>query len=354
MLCIAAFIVFGILAIFSAAFRPLAAKAWRCVVLRVTLRPCDVNFGEEVKTRMVAKLMFRAPRTARFVDRWMEAFAFVFVALSIWSLVYVLVGGLNLYVYGTCSPSDVESCSLSGEACGVDQAQVGLMDAIRQNRVGEWAAGPVVRLIETVSRIPDRLRYWEAKTFLGPTATFAQDEDPSKLYAVEVIDPSCKFCRQLTANMKEAGIDTAYNVSFLLYPIPLPDGKTKFPHSRLMASYIEALKTQPSVANVPAHADWVLLSKIFEGDMQQRFVLTFDAAQAEAQLQMFLKEMGYTPSHIRMIAARAHSAAVEHALAEQKLLVEERVRTIRIPTLLIAGRRYDRALDVAELKRLLP
>jgi hypothetical protein len=354
MLCIAAFIVFGILAIFSATFRPLAAKAWRCVVLRVTLRPCDVNFGEEIKTRMVAKLMFRAPRTARFIDRWMEAFAFVFVALSIWSLVYVFVGGLNLYVYGTCSPNSVESCSLSGEACGVDQAQLSLMDAIRTNAVGEWALGPFTRLAETISRIPDRLRHWEAKEFLGPTATFAQDEDAAKPYAVEVIDPSCKFCRQLTANMKEAGIPAAYNVSFLLYPIPLPDGKTKFPHSRLMASYIEALKTQPQTPGAPAHADWVLLSKIFEGDLQQRFVLTFNAAQAEEQLQSLLKTMGYTPSQIRTVALRAHSSAVEHSIAEQKLIVEERVRTIRIPTLLIAGRRYDRALDAYALKRLLP
>ncbi len=350
MLCIAAFIVFGVLAIFSAAFRPLAAKAWRCVVLRITLRPCDVSFGDELKTRMVAKLMFRAPRTAKFIDRWMELFAFAFVALSIWSLVYVLIGGLNLYVYGTCSPSDVESCSLSGEACGVDQAKLGFIDAVQQNRLVEWTAGPVMRLTETVSRIPDRLRTWEPKDFLSPTATFKQPEDTSKPYAIEVIDPSCKFCRALTRNLDESDFFESHNVSYLLYPIPLPEGNTKFPHSMLMASYIEAVKTplQPSRRG----ADWELLLKIFEGDMQDRFVLSFTAAEAEIQLQQFLRDMGYSQAQIREIASRARSSEVQHSLAEQKLIVEERVRTIRIPTFITNGRRYDRAMSVTELERL--
>jgi hypothetical protein len=44
MFCIAAFIVFATLAIFSASFRPLAAKAWHCVLRRVTFRPCDISF----------------------------------------------------------------------------------------------------------------------------------------------------------------------------------------------------------------------------------------------------------------------------------------------------------------------
>lgn len=353
MLCIAAFIVFGILAIFSATFRPLAAKAWRCVVLRATLRPCDVNFGEEIKTRMVAKLMFRAPRTAKFIDRWMEAFAFVFVALSIWSLAYVLVGGLNLYVYGTCSPNRVESCSLSGEACGVDQAQLGLLDALKQQRVGEWTAGPILRLAETISRIPDRVKHWEAKEFLADTATFSTTEDPAKPYAIEIIDPSCKFCRELTGAMDEAGILQSYNVSYLLYPIPLSEGGMKFPHSVLMASYIEATKHQTSVRAGP-HSDWELIKRIFAGDAQERFVMTFTKAEAEAELQRMLVEIGFSASEVRSISSAAHSDAVIQALERQKVIVEERVRTIRIPTLLIAGRRYDRALGVDSLKKLLP
>ena len=72
MFCIAAFIVFLILAIFSATFRPLAAKAWHCVLRRVTLRPCDIDFSEEMKGKIIGKLMIHSPGLARFVNRWID------------------------------------------------------------------------------------------------------------------------------------------------------------------------------------------------------------------------------------------------------------------------------------------
>ena len=62
--------------------------------------------------------------------------AFVFVVLSIWSVVYVAHAGLNLWVYDTCDPSSAESCSLSGEACGVGQETLCIVEAVGSGRVG--------------------------------------------------------------------------------------------------------------------------------------------------------------------------------------------------------------------------
>lgn len=360
MFCIAAFIVFAVLAIFSASFRPLATQAWHCVVRRVTFRPCDISFGEEMKGKLVGKLIFTHPRLARFINRWIDWLSFVFVALSIWSLVYVANAGLNLWVYDTCDPRSAESCSLSGEACGVDQASLGLVQAVEEGRVGEWAAGPFTRFAETLSRIPDRLKTWNAEEYLAPTATFYYPPDESKPYALEIIDPGCQFCKKLTKNMKDAGVMSALNVSYLLYPIPTAEGGYKFPHSFLMASYIEAAKHVPlSAGDASVSPDWQLLNAIFaepaEGELDFQTVINtgMTRAAAEEALQSLLRDIGYSSEEVDRIAAIAASEDIRDSLAAQRRIVEDDVRTIKIPTLLLQGRRYDRVIDVDRLEALL-
>ncbi len=362
MFCIAAFIVFAILAIFSAAFRPLAAKAWHCVLRRMTFRPCDISFGEEMKGKLVGKLVFTHPRLARFLNKWIDWLSFVFVALSIWSLLYVVNAGLNLWVYDTCDPRSAESCSLSGEACSIDQASLGFFQAVDDNRLGEWAVGPFVRFGETISRIPDRLKTWDAKEYLGPSATFYRPLDESKPYVLEVIDPGCKFCKKLTKNMKDAGAMEKVNVSYLLYPIQKTGtGGYKFPHSLLMASYIEATKRVPlTQGNTTIAPDWQLLSKIFaepEGndvDLQTKFNIGMTGADAERMLNRLLQEIGYSQAEIESIASLAASPEVQESLSLQRVIVEERIRTIKIPTLLFGGRRYDRVVSPEKLSRQYP
>ncbi len=359
MFCIAAFIVFAILAIFSASFRPLAAKAWHCVLRRVTFRPCDITFGEEMKGKLIGKLIFTHPRLAHFLSRWIDWLSFVFVALSIWSLVYVANAGLNLFVYDTCDPRSAESCSLSGEACSIDQTSLGIVQAMQEQRMTEWLAGPFVRFGETVSRIPDRLKTWEAKDYLGPTATFFHSRDDSKPYALEVIDPGCKFCKKLTKNMKEAGAMEAMNVSYLLYPIRLTEkGGYKFPHSLLMASYIESTKRVALTrGDTSVSPDWQLLGKIFaepEGsgvDLQTQFNIGMTKADADRTLRMLLGEIGYDANEIEQIAVLADSSEIRESLAAQRIIVEEQIRTIKIPTLLFGGRRYDRVVSTEKLQK---
>ncbi len=357
MFCIAAFIVFAVLAIFSASFRPLAAKAWHCVLRRVTFRPCDISFGEELKGKLVGKLVFTHPRLARFLNRWIDWLSFAFVILSVWSLLYVANAGLNLWVYDTCNPSNAESCSLSGEACGVDQESLGVIQAAREHRLGEWAAGPFVRFGEAISRIPDRLKTWNAQEYLGPTATYYRPLDPSKPTALEIIDPSCKFCKKLTGNLLAAGVFDRENVSYLLYPIPKAGtGGYKFPHSYLMASYIEATKTVPlSRGNRSVSPDWQLLEKIFAAgsgtgtDLQTKFVMGFTRGDAELMLRSLLRDIGFSPDEVETISHRAMSQDIRDRLAAQKTIVERDVRTIKIPTLLFGGRRYDRVVGTDTL-----
>lgn len=357
MFCIATFIVFGILAIFSASHRPLAAKAWHCAWRRVTLRPCDVSFGEEMRGKIAGRLFRLHPRLAGWFDRWADWLSFAFVALSVWSLLYVANAGLNLWVYDTCDPRAAESCSLGGEACGVETESLGLFVAVREGKLAEWATGPFVRLGETLSRIPDRLKTWNAEDFLAPTATFRSPRGETKPYALEVIDPGCTFCKKLTAHMREAGALEMLNVSYLLYPIPTPDGKTKFPHSTLVASTIEAAKRVPLRNGEPG--DWLLLEKIFEDvpgesvDLQTRINMGMTDSDARAEMRRLLGVIGYSATDVERIVSLAASDDVAHSLDEQRMIVEERIRTVKIPTLLIGGRRYDRVIDVDKLQKLI-
>jgi len=83
MFCIAAFIVFLFLGIFSVRYRKLAKKAWSCVARKLTFRPCEIGFKEDAKNILIGKLILTKPKLAKFLDKWIELFATIFVILSI-------------------------------------------------------------------------------------------------------------------------------------------------------------------------------------------------------------------------------------------------------------------------------
>lgn len=103
MICILSLIVFSILGIFSATHRALAKEALDCVFRRITLRPCNTGFNEKIKSRMVAKLLNRSVFLARVFNRNFEIFSWVFLILMIGSTFWVVKGGYNYYLYGSCN-----------------------------------------------------------------------------------------------------------------------------------------------------------------------------------------------------------------------------------------------------------
>ncbi len=158
--------------------------------------------------------------------------------------------------------------------------------------------------------------------------------------------------------MRAAGALDALNASYILYPIPTPDGKTKFAHSILVSSVIEAAKRVPLTgSDVPG--DWRLLEKIFEDvpdedvDLQTRINIGMTADDARKTLRLLLEDIGYPSTEAERIMTLATGDDIAHSLAEQRLIVEDRIRTVKIPTLLIGGRRYDRVIDIERLRGLI-
>jgi protein-disulfide isomerase len=101
--CIVALIVFGIMGIFSASHRALAKEAFSCVFKRITFRPCNTGFQDKIKGKILSKLVVRSTFLAKMVNKHYEILSWIFFILMVGSAVWVIRGGYNFYVYGSCN-----------------------------------------------------------------------------------------------------------------------------------------------------------------------------------------------------------------------------------------------------------
>ncbi len=357
MFCIAAFVIFGILGIFSARYRVLAKKAWGCVLKKITFKPCDISVQEEIKSRLIGKYIITRPRLAKFIDRFAGAFSWAFVVLSVWSLLIVVNSGLNLIVYDTCNPDNPESCSLSGGGCGINSGKPGFWISLKHGQIFTWAKDEVLTFGETVSRVPSRFKTWNPQEYILSSNTYYKPYDENKKTALEIIDPSCKFCAKLFGSIKEANFEDKYNLTYLVYPIPDPAQPNgfRFPHSALIASYLEAVKLNP-LKDVLISADWQMLEKIFNGkdidgvSYQIKFNTIYSEQESKNILRSWLKEIGYSEKEVENIEELSKSQEVKESLVQQKEMVEKQIKTIKIPTIIFDGRRYDRAVSQDKLQ----
>jgi hypothetical protein len=108
MICIIALVVFGILGIFSVTHRKIAFEAFNCVFRKTTFRKCNSDLDKRLKSQIVAKVMNKSPKTARFVYRYFEILSWIFTIAMIVSLVYTVIGGYNYYQYGNCNGPNQE------------------------------------------------------------------------------------------------------------------------------------------------------------------------------------------------------------------------------------------------------
>jgi len=117
---------------------------------------------------------------------------------------------------------------------------------------------------------------------------------------------------------------------------------------------MEALKKFP-LANSEIPSDWKLLDKIFtdkkEGiEMQEVINISYTNDQTTEYILKSLKEFGYTEEQIALIRSLAESDTVKKSLDSQKDIVENKIQTIKIPTIIFNGVRHDRVVDVEGLK----
>lgn len=146
MICVAALIVFSLLALFSAKYRPLAKEAFSCVFLKLRLRPCQSGLDKRVRTSAMMPFVKRAPRVARFIYKAFPILSWLFVLLTVASFAYSAYAGYNYLLYGNCNgpgssgfcvfdPAGAES-SGTGECTPYEQVPESLLKPTEANLTG--------------------------------------------------------------------------------------------------------------------------------------------------------------------------------------------------------------------------
>jgi len=356
MFCIAAFIVLAIISIFSARYRKLAAKAWSCTARRVTLRPCDTSFKEETKNKLLSHVAKRTPRLVKTADIGIEVASFLLVILTIWSLFVALEAGLNLFVWGTCSPSNASSCSLSSESCSINTVDKNLWQLTAEGKPLDWFVNQANNLGNTISNIPTRLQTWDATKYLPQNATYFNKFDSAKPTALEVVDPGCIVCQHLFKNIKSAGFENKYNLTYIAYPIKNPDvpGKYKFVNSYTVTKYLEAIKINP-LAGLKTPADWQVLENIYTGSdsngtsYQIKINTMLDSNQTRDLILGWLKDIGYSQVQLDQINTDANSQKIANIIKQNQDIVNNKIKTVKIPTLIFSGRQHNGLVNTSDL-----
>ncbi len=132
MICVAALIVFSILSIFSAKYRPLAKEALLCTFNLIRSKPCETDLKTRVRAKVSSKILKRNKKLGKFVYKYFSLLSLIFVILFLLSTIYTGIAVYNLIKYGTCNPSNPASCIFTGhvgkinvtkcsEECGCEQ-----------------------------------------------------------------------------------------------------------------------------------------------------------------------------------------------------------------------------------------
>lgn len=357
MVCIAAFIVLVIISIFSAKYRKLTGEAWGCVARKLTLRPCDSNFKDDVKNSILSRVVIKRPKIVKFTSVAIEVGAFLIVVLTIWSLLVAVKSGVSLFVYGTCEPSNAAACSLdSSESCSIDKENIGFWDSMIQLKVHIWLGNWVSEYVEAFAAIPTRIQHWESSDYLPANATYRGKYDANKPTAVEIFDPGCAACRKLFLNQIKYNFGDRYNVAYVAYPIPSKSAKNGYLYrnSLLTVKYLEAIRLNP-LKNLDQSVDWKVIERIFAGkdekgiSWQYKLNNSINTTDAEALLKKWLAEFGYDVDQIEQISNVANSQVVADIIEANKKLVTDKVKTVKIPTIIFDGRRYSGVIS-EELK----
>lgn len=355
MVCIAAFIIFLIIWLFTPLMKlfgfkkqanninKMFKKSIYCFTRRATFRACDSNFKDEIKNSILKKLIVKHKKWVKPVSWGIEISALLIVIITIWSLLTVVKSSLSLYAFGTCDVKKPEACALnSAEACSIDGSGSG-------NPVVDWFD----EWKEVINAIPGRMRNWNANDFIPKNGSYYnqyENKEDNLPTAVDIFDPGCIVCRRSFVNQKQSNFFTKHKTYLIPYVISGEKGD-KFANSNLIAHYIEAVRgTQPENGKKIA-VEWEIAERIFthkddnKSVWQDNFNSNSGKKMSEAQvtkkLNEWMKELGYSQKQIEDIAIKLKSKEVEQKILDNRNMVEKNIQTKKIPTMIFNGQRHD-------------
>lgn len=360
MVCIAAFIILGLIGIFVAiisifkrdfgrAYWKALKKAWGCVGKKIRLQKCDTNFKDDVKNTLLKKIILKKPTWVKPLSAIIEVFSVLIVIVFIWAVLTSIKSLLAIWALGTCNVTQPSACSLGSEVCslGGDDDDANLLE-----QTGRW----FTEWGDIFAAIPDRLKNWDANTYLVAPSTFVDasllDETKSSPKedaptAVDLLDPGCSACMMSFRNQLESGFFETHKVALILYPIELSDGTYKFANSDLIARYFyaAALLDNGETSENQKHLGLKLINKIFteytpDGKLVQSHLASLSYDEAKAELKSYLKEFGATDTDLKEISKLEKSDEVKSILEQVKDIAENKIKITGIPTLIYDGKKH--------------
>ena len=358
MVCIAAFIILGLVGVFVAiisifkkdfgrAYWKAMKKATGCVGKKVRLQKCDTNFKDDVKNTLLKKIILKHPKWVHPLSVLIEVLSVVFVIIFIWAVLTAVKSLLALWALGTCNVTKPSACSLGAEVCslGDEDDSAGLLE-----QTGRW----FTEWGDIFAAIPDRLKNWDAKEYLIEPTTFVDasifDSDKSAPkddapYALDLLDPGCSACMMSFRNQLESGFFEAHKTALLLYPIKVDAENYKFKNSDLVARYFYAAAILDQEAEGPKHFGIQLIHKIFTGKTEsgqliQSYLASLEYDEAKQVLKSYLREFGATDQDLQKISKLEKSDAVKDILNKVENLAKNQIKITGIPTLIYDGKKH--------------
>lgn len=360
MVCIAAFIILGIIGIFVAILsifkREIGRAYWRvfkkslgCVSKKVRLQKCDTNFKDDVKNALFKRLVLKHPTWLKPLSAMLEVLSVLFVAVFLWAVLTSIKSLLSLWALGTCNVDRPASCTLSSEACSLgddNEAQT------FWQKTGRW----FTEWGDIFEALPDRVKSWRAEEYLldAPTFVDASLLDSSKSapkadapVALDIVDPGCSACMMSFRNQLESGFFETHKTAILVYPIEISDGEYKFKNSEVFARffYASALFDRYKPTEDQKHYDLKLLNRLFtertdKGIIYQGYLASLSSEDAEAELARWLTDFGATEDELSTLSQILASDEVTAILSTVKNIAEHQVHIKGIPTLVYDGRKH--------------
>lgn len=360
MVCIAAFIVLGLIGVFVAiisifkkdfgrAYWKALKKAAGCVSKKVRLQKCDTNFKDDVRNTLLKRIILKHPKWVKPLSIVIEIFSVLLVIIFVWAILTAIKSLLALWTLGTCNVTKPSACSLGSEVCSLGNEED---DANILEQTGRW----FTEWGDIFAAIPDRVKNWDAKEYLVEPSTFVdahilddaknspQDDAP---VALDLLDPGCSACMMSFRNQLESGFFESHRVAIILYPIQLDDDSYKFANSGLIARYFyaSAILDEGEAKENQKHLGLKLINKIFtekteSGQLIQSYLASLDEAEAKKALKTYLKEFGATNEDLGQISVLEKSDEVKNILEKVKNLAENQIKINGIPTLIYDGRKH--------------
>lgn len=360
MVCIAAFIILGLIGVFVAilsifkreigrAYWKVFKKSMGCVSKKVRLQKCDTNFKDDVKNAMFKRLVLKHPTWLKPLSALLEILSVVFVVVFLWAVLTSIKSLLSLWALGTCNVDRPASCTLSSEACSLgDEEETKNFWQSTGRWFTEWG--------DIFEAIPDRVKTWCAEDYLLETPTFVDasllDETKSAPkddapVALDIVDPGCSACMMSFRNQLESGFFETHKTAILVYPIELSDGEYKFKNSDLFARffYAAALFDRNKPTEDQKHYDLKLLNRLFterndKGIIYQGYLASLSSEDAETELENWLKDFGAAEDELSTLRQIRTSNEVSVVLDTVKTIANDQVHIKGIPTLIYDGRKH--------------